>query len=89
MPQLLAITVLIAGAALGIGCGLLFRRSARRADLAHGLAVVLASFIVISAAIFAIKMLMPEMTLAFGTLSAMSFLLTSSIALISAHGKSL
>lgn len=89
MQQLLAITVLIAGAALGIGCGLLFLIAKRRESMAWGLGSVIVTFIAISIAIFVVRALAPDVAMPSGVLAVISFLVTATVVLIRAHGENL
>ena len=80
---------LFLGAALGIGCGLLFLVAKRRASMAWGFGAVIASFLLISAAILAVRMLARDSMVPFGVLTVLSFLATAAAVLICEDGNRL
>ena len=66
--------LLIVGAALGVGCGLLLAWALRRQSMAAGLGSVIVSFLLISAAAFAVRAIARELVVPFGVITVLAFL---------------
>ena len=78
----MAVLLPIYGAALGVGCGLLFLHAKRRESMAWGLGAIIVSFLLMSAGILAVRMIAPDALIPSGALSVLAFLVTAVIALL-------
>ncbi|MBQ6522389.1 MAG: hypothetical protein IJI15_06160 [Atopobiaceae bacterium] len=72
----------ILGAALGIGCGLLFLLAMKRQSMAWGLGAVIAAFAAISIALLIVRSVAREAVVPFGVPAVLAFLVVAVCAVL-------